>query len=435
MAFPPRPPAQPPTPGQAPPPVAAFIDDDPTTTPTTVRDLAAAYEFPQRDGEGHRVGIVLPGGGIDPTDPTFDTYAASLGVRRPEIKVVTVSGASNRFATYAQLAPMVKAAGGAYGPPSVQKIAPDHRPDDPLHPLHFLTTPKTLGGKATMQDAQWTGEGLMDLLLLMGLLPGATLYVYVCPYTVDGVAAAVDRAARDGLTALSLSFSFTEPDDTDALDEALARAAAARMTVCAASGNSGSSEDGSTTSVGFPASSPLVLACGGTMGTPGSEEVTWNEQMGPKRLASGGGFSAHYRRPPWQDDAHDDDMRGVPDVASNTSMSTGSWLWLQDPASPPHAPTGYNWTSFGTSSSAPVWAALSVRLSQVLHRKLGHLQPLLYQASVARAGFRDVDGGTNKATLTTHGYRAGDGWDPCTGLGRPDGVDLAAALRTALFNA
>ena len=42
------------------------------------------------------------------------------------------------------------------------------------------------------------------------------------------------------------------------------------------------------------------------------------------------------------------------------------------------------------------------------------------------AGFRDVTAGSNGA------YRAGAGWDPCTGLGVPDGEALLVALRAAL---
>jgi kumamolisin len=40
---------------------------------------------------------------------------------------------------------------------------------------------------------------------------------------------------------------------------------------------------------------------------------------------------------------------------------------------------------------------------------------------VAR-GFRDITAGDNGA------YRAGTGWDPCTGLGVPVGTDLLAVL-------
>lgn len=56
-----------------------------------------------------------------------------------------------------------------------------------------------------------------------------------------------------------------------------------------------------------------------------------------------------------------------------------------------------------------------------LGRKGGFVQPRLYQASAA-AGFHDITQGNNGA------YTAGPGWDPCTGLGSPDGAALLTAL-------
>jgi kumamolisin len=41
-------------------------------------------------------------------------------------------------------------------------------------------------------------------------------------------------------------------------------------------------------------------------------------------------------------------------------------------------------------------------------------------------GFRDVTAGDNQ------GYPASPGWDPCTGLGSPDGAALLSVLRQRL---
>jgi len=54
------------------------------------------------------------------------------------------------------------------------------------------------------------------------------------------------------------------------------------------------------------------------------------------------------------------------------------------------------------------------------------VQPQLYAGLTAgqpAPGFRDVTSGGNGA------YRAGPGWDACTGLGVPDGAALLARLR------
>ncbi len=80
-----------------------------------------------------------------------------------------------------------------------------------------------------------------------------------------------------------------------AMDDAFQAAAAMGITVCAASGDNGSSDgvnDGAD-HVDFPASSPFALACGGTrleaVGGSISAEVVWND--GANGGASGGGIS------------------------------------------------------------------------------------------------------------------------------------------------
>src|SRR5450756_892401 len=75
---------------------------------------------------------------------------------------------------------------------------------------------------------------------------------------------------------------------------------------------------------------------------------------------------------------------------------------------------------------APLWAALVARLAQATGRRFGLLQLALYHAVApgpVPPGFRDVTAGSNGA------FSAAKGWDPCTGLGVPDGTALLAALR------
>ncbi len=76
------------------------------------------------------------------------------------------------------------------------------------------------------------------------------------------------------------------------------------ITVCVAAGDNGSS-DGATDGadhVDFPASSPHVLACGGTSLTAAnlaiSGETGWND--GATGGAGGGGVSTFFALPAWQ---------------------------------------------------------------------------------------------------------------------------------------
>jgi kumamolisin len=102
--------------------------------------------------------------------------------------------------------------------------------------------------------------------------------------------------------------------------------------------------------------------------------------------------------------------RGVPDVA----MSATNYYTRVDRLEGP---------SGGTSAVAPLMAALVALLNQAKQKNVGFLNPFLY-AHVAKGVVHDVTSGTNAITDTVAGYNAGPGWDPCTGLGTPDGTAI-----------
>ncbi len=122
------------------------------------------------------------------------------------------------------------------------------------------------------------------------------------------------------------------------------RAALDHVTVFASTGDSGSANvelDGTTyypfPTVGFPASSPLVTAVGGTSLSADSNgnyqsETVWNDVgIG----AGGGGISQVFRLPEYQKDnlSHSvqkmlGNHRGIPDIAYNAGVVTGINVYL-----------------------------------------------------------------------------------------------------------
>ena len=60
-------------------------------------------------------------------------------------------------------------------------------------------------------------------------------------------------------------------------------------------------------------------------------------------------------------------------------------------------------------------------MNESLGKPVGFLQPQAYAAS-AQVGFHDITQGNNGD------YQAGPAWDPCTGLGSPNGAALLQAL-------
>jgi kumamolisin len=335
--------------------------------------IAELYEFPRHlDGSGQRIAVLELGGGFRRS--RLRRYFEQLGKPMPALSAVSVDGARNR---------------------------PGH-------------------------DHGADGEVVLDVEVIGAIAPGAEQLVYFAPASDRGFLDAVTTALFDprGPSILSISWGQAEAEWTEqgrhALDQAFRAAALLGITVCAASGDNGWTDGltGRVAHVDYPASSPHVLACGGThlaVTNRGVDEVVWNDHDGN---ATGGGVSSLYDVPSWQAGARVPPSvnegrpgRGVPDVAGNADPHSG---WLVGDGIDDH-PFG------GTSAVAPLWAALVAQLNQHLGSRAGFLNPLLYELD--RSVFNDVPRGGNGA------YRARrSAWDACTGHGTPRGQALVNAL-------
>jgi kumamolisin len=248
--------------------------------------------------------------------------------------------------------------------------------------------------------------------------------VYFAPNTDRGFLDAVTTAVHDTHrhpNVISISWGGPEPSWSaqamQAFDEALQEASAVGVPVCVAAGDDGATDgvaDGKK-HVDFPASSPHALACGGTrLDISGSKvtETVWNDLAGGGG-ATGGGFSAVFPAPPWQQLAlkkSGQHSRGVPDVSGNADPRTGYRILVDG-----------SWGAIGgTSAVAPLWAGLIALCNQLTGRQVPNLAPHLYAAPPG--GFRDITQGSNG------GFSAGPGWDACTGLGVPVGSGLASGV-------
>ena len=359
----------------------------PAAAPTsyTPPQVAGLYQFPAgTDGTGQTIAIIELGGGFGSSD--LDPYFAGLGLPVPSVTAASVDGAVNQ---------------------------PGQDPNGA------------------------DGEVLLDLEVAGAVAPGAAQVVYFAPNTDQGFVDAVTTAVHATPTPVVVSISWGQSEDSwtaqarTSLDQAMADAAALGVTVTVASGDNGSSDDPSEQTqvhCDFPASSPNALACGGTklVGNTSSfaisSEVVWNE-LASNEGAGGGGVSDVFPLPSYQANAGVPTSaasgggtgRGVPDVAGNADPVTG-YLVVVD---------GQRETIGGTSAVAPLWAGLIARLAQATGKRFGLLQAMLYAGAApgaASPGFNDVVQGNNGA------YKAGPGWDACTGLGSPNGAALLDLL-------
>ena len=203
---------------------------------------------------------------------------------------------------------------------------------------------------------------------------------------------------------------------------ALRDAARVNVTVLAAAGDH-LATDGLTDGrahTDFPASSPYVIACGGTVidteGTAIKSEKVWNNVSS----GTGGGISDTFDLPAFQKNAdisksfNDNKVRrGIPDIAANADPNSGYKVVVGGVGSP----------IGGTSAVAPLWAGLFALINESCGKPAGFTHPLLYGNPAA---FRQITQGDNKDGEI--GYSAGPGWNACTGLGVPQGGELLKTL-------
>lgn len=338
--------------------------------------IAELYNFPKNlTGQGQCVAIIELGGGYNPTE--LDIYFQQLGLTAPKVSAISVDGAAN--------------------------------------------TPGT--------DTNADGEVLLDIEVVGAVAPGATIVVYFAPNTDNGFLDAITNAIHDKQNKPSvISISWGGPESTwtaqslQSYNQAFQDAATLGVTICCASGDNGSSDgvkDG-LAHVDFPASSPYVLACGGTSiqssGNTITQETVWNDGSG----ATGGGISDVFPLPVWQSaakippsaNANKHIGRGLPDVAGDADPATGYSVLVD----------GKPLIIGGTSAVAPLWAGLIALINQRLSQPVGYLNPLLYNQVAGAAALHDITTGGNGA------YQAGSGWDACTGFGSPDGTKLLQIL-------
>ena len=294
-----------------------------------------------------------------------------------------------------------------------------------------ITTVPVAGARADRDDGMGGDfEVALDVEAVLGGAPAAHQLVFVAPNTTAGVVAAYDavatRAEREGLTAVSVSWGGCELDTPPALiasvEQSLARMVAAGATIFAASGDAGAygcSADSPDPrrSVDYPASSPSVLAVGGTTlrrNGDGWSETAWSDRE--QSAGTGGGLSARFPAPPWQAGLVADGRRGVPDLAAVADPATGLGVFGPD------AEGRRRWqVAGGTSLSAPLLAGQLASTVVGLGRTLG-LGRLHVPFYAHPGAFRDVVTGDNLRE------RAGPGYDLATGLGSPQWAELSAYL-------
>ena len=315
------------------------------------------------------IAIISLGGGFNPSDLSLYWGAENLGIIQPKVYSVSINGATNKPGVAADV------------------------------------------------------ENLLDIQVCGSVSPYSNIYVHFAPNSAQGFYNAIYAAVNNTTTPFKvISISWGAPEKywsasyLSAMNNLFATAAAKGITVCVASGDNGSSDGITGLNVDFPSSSPYVLACGGTsLSCPSNvyssttKETVWGAAN--TVTGTGGGYSNVFAKPSYQNTIstlQSISKRAVPDVAGNADPKTG-WIIAYQ---------GQLYAVGGTSAVAPMWAGYLSRLELTKA-----VTPLLYSIYPSvLLGFRDTTTGTNGA------YNASLGWDPCTGMGSPNGKVLSPIL-------
>jgi subtilase family serine protease len=307
----------------------------------------------------------------------------------------------------------------------------------------------------------WAGETTLDVEWSHSIAPGASIVLAETPVSeTEGTAGFPQIVEAENYVidhhlgqVISQSFAATEetfptPQSLLKLRSAYVNAFWHRVTVLAGSGDWGSTSPSNVAGtlyythrvVDWPASDPLVTGVGGTelqltaAGQRTAPDRVWNDTYnptvnrfivgnnGPNPLATGGGQSAIFSRPPYQNGVRGvvGDRRGVPDISMSAACSGPVLNYLSFGGVTP------GWYEVcGTSEAGPLFAGIVALADQVAGHSLGLINPALYLLSAVHApGLVDVTQGNNTVSFTQNGksytvpgFRAGPGYDLVSGVG------------------
>ena len=434
------------------------------TVPSTLRDdVTAAFPTTAGPAVAHHATTTLTG-----TDVRRAYGAAgateSSGQHDAGTTIATVQFADFRSGTTSDAATSAQAA-------DLTAYAAEHGLTDPVASgqYHAVTVD---GGPSSDDDAQ-SGEADVEVDLdqesILSTAPTAHQRAYFAPNTSSGFAdafSAVLDDARSGadphITTLSVSWGECESGSGNGfvgtLEPILESLTAAGVTVFASSGDDGIYDCGtasngaattSTVGVDFPASSPYVVAVGGTNLTARTSAANtgsnWTETGWSCDSAtaceldtggSGGGVSG-FAAPAYQTDYVSDSPfagsahRLVPDIAADGDPDTGFVVYSSNPTIITENRGSPDVQLGGTSLAAPLSAAQFDNALGDAGRTsgVGDIHAALYSAYARTAAlpstsaakvFRDVTTGSNGAAAdrgSDPSVRAQAGYDTVSGLG------------------
>jgi subtilase family serine protease len=380
---------------------------------------------------------------------------------------------------------------GIPNPPSFRVITPAGAIT--TNPKNCTTTFSPTGPDLCSDFYGWTDETSLDVEWSHAMAPQANILLVETPMTeTEGIYGFPSIVKAENYVinhhlgdVITQSFganesTFTSPGQIYSLRSAYSNAARHGVTVLAASGDQGATDDvcsptsgcanpnnviccQSTRAIDWPSSDPLVTAVGGTQlhldakGDKTSPDSVWNDLSstvgvtGPVYTwgSSGGGHSTVFSRPQFQNGVAGTvgDSRGTPDIAMSAAVNGA--VDFYDTTDPGVAGWGI---VGGTSEASPLFSGIVALADQVAGHSLGYLDPSLYSLAQSHGnnGIVPITSGGNTYTfcqaadiqsdsscasasdlVTVPGFNANGSYNNATGWGTVNAAKFVPALASA----
>ena len=337
----------------------------------------------------------------------------------------------------------------------------------------------------------WTDETSLDVEWSHTMAPQANILLVETPMTeTEGITGFPQIVAAENYVinhhlgdVISQSFganeqTFTSPGQIYSLRSAYFNAAQHGVTVLAASGDQGSTDEicdtssdcanpndvfccSSTRTISWPESDPLVTSVGGTQlhldaaGDRTAPDSVWDDLSstlgvsGPVYTSgsSGGGLSMVFSRPGFQHGVAGTvgGSRGTPDISMSAAVNGAVDFYdTSDPSTDGWAIVG------GTSEASPLFSGIVALADQAAGHRLGDINPDLYALGQGKAsdGIVPISQGGNSFTfckaadvnsddgscasssdlVTVPGFQANGSYHDATGWGTVDAAKFVPTL-------
>ncbi len=399
----------------------------------THRQMAQRFDLPVPAGA--RAPATIPGNSANPTGATLTSTYTAADFRKaydadaaPDgsgTTVAIISGGTDLIQVRADLQQAERDAGLPYVPTSVVQLEP-------------VPNPQT-----TDNDGEWdldsqSASGMAYNVKQIIFYNGASLDTGI---TLGANQFAVDNKAK----ALNISIGGCEALDSvlgemATVDQSFKQAVAQGQTVFVSAGDAGAAcgvvinlatpQSGVPQQVEYPASSPYVVAVGGTSLFVDS---SGNYALETAWTATGGGNSLFEAAPDWQASSGAVPaataplgLRGVPDVAMNAGFNLSPVAAFYSTADTVVA--GRHESVIGTSLSSPLSMGVWARIQSAHCNSYGFAAPMFYGLDTAGGPLSTANGFTDVILGSNGGYAATVGWDYTTGFGSFDVKAVNSAL-------